>query len=242
MGRRFEDQFHSSDGVFYESSSTNKKMLKVINRPIIMANDCNEIILELLRIRNTDPSTCLIKIGTDGGQGFFKVCLSVCDKDGKSQTEYGACAGGVKGLLILAIVPNISENHANVSAIFEELNIPFNNVFLCSDLKLANLICGIGSHSSTYPCCYCESSPKEHWKIAPLRTFGRIRELAAEKDAADTEGINSADSRLFKSVLHDPMIGCSNNTTVLQKVPPPELHLLMGTVNHIYKQIKLVSL
>lgn len=223
------------DGVFYEATCSNK--VKVIQRPIIIAKDCNDVIREILTSRQIDSSECLIKIGVDGGQGFFKVCLTICDTRGGAETCFGAAAGGVKGLVILAMVPSISETFSNVSTIFEEMNIPFNNTFLCTDLKLANLIVGVGTHSSTYPCCYCEGSPKDQWSTSPLRTFGRIRELQSRRNAAEEQGTESADPRFFKSVQHEPLINCDNSTIVLEKVPPPELHLLMGTVNHIYKQM-----
>ena len=106
---------------------------------------------------------------------------------------------------------------------------------------LSNLIVGIGAHSSTYPCCYCESSPKEQWNTAPLRTFGRIRELESERRAAERGGTVPSDPRFYKSVQHEPLIDCHDETIVLEKVPPPELHLLMGVINHIYRQMQQVS-
>ena len=242
VGKQLEDHFHVLDGVFYESAGSSKK-LKVTHRPMIMAKDCNLLINEILLTRDIDSPDCLVKIGVDGGQGFFKVCLTICDSQGEAKTEHGAAAGGVKGLLILAMVPNIGEIHSNVATVFEEMNISFiNNAILCADLKLANMIVGIGAHSSTYPCLYCESSPRDEWSTAPLRTFGRIRDLARRRNAA-AEGLTEpSEPRFFKSVQNDPLIQCGDHTTVLEKVPPPELHLLMGTVNHIYKQMQPVRI
>ena len=63
-------------------------------------------------------------------------------------------------------------------------------------------------------------------RTAPLRTFARIRELESECSAAERGGTGPSDPRFFKCVPW--------RHNCLGKVPPPDLHLLMGVINHIY--------
>ena len=68
---------------------------------------------------------------------------------------------GVKKIIILAAIPNIKENHENVSQILEVLKIDNIKYFPMFDYKLANIFFGIECSASTHPCVYCEMPSKD---------------------------------------------------------------------------------
>ena len=50
---------------------------------------------------------------------------------------------------------------------------------VAADLKLANIMCGISSHASTYPCIYCTWSKGEKDSIMP-RSFHGIKQMSED--------------------------------------------------------------
>ena len=52
--------------------------------------------------------------------------------------------------------------------------------YISCDLKMANIICGIQSHSSKYPCCWCDVDSDNLSGCGSLRSFGTLKETYAE--------------------------------------------------------------
>ena len=132
----------------------------------------------------------------------------------------------VKKLFILAIVKGIPETRQNVKAILDALkleNVKF-NFFIATDLKLQNILLGIQSGSSSFPCGYCESQRPFGVK-ALMRTLDRIRQLA--KEFGDKGGILK-DAKEFKNAIHDPLLSGDGSQHIWHLLPIPELHLFIG--------------
>ena len=166
-------------------------------------------------------------------------------------------SSGVKKTLLLAVAPNVSESYANIKQILDSLHL-FDGVdsldlgtelSLHTDLSDWNKILGLQSHASTHPCSWCES-PKDKWdRNAPLRTLGRIRQKAREYQAACREyQERKANGRLHKTLrkpqcadflncLNEPLISGSDDKSIFDVVPLPELHLMTGVVNHIFNEL-----
>ena len=149
----------------------------------------------------------------------------------------------VKELALLGIVPNIPENYYNLYILWEKLEINSLKKFVATDLKLANLSLGIQSHGSTYPSHMCEckrpdkKSGKEYEK-GDLRTLGSCRKYAqAYEDARNLGTAKKSDSPKFKNCIYQPLFDEPDDTLTMLLIPPSELHLLTGPVNHLYKVI-----
>ena len=111
-----------------------------------------------------------LKIGLDAGGEFLKVCLNVLTdegvparkrlrfEDGISPKKFRSTS--VRKLLILAIVPGIKENYENVANVLMLLNfhdIPTSpTVRYTADLKMINLLLGLMSAASRFPCSWCD--------------------------------------------------------------------------------------
>ena len=83
---------------------------------------------------------------------------------------------------------------------------------------------GIMSHSSTYPCTWCESKAGFE-NPGPLRTLGRIRELSKAYKEAGCPKTKACD---YFNAINEPLFDGDDDTTILEIIPPPELHLMLG--------------
>ncbi len=103
---------------------------------------------------------------------YVLVCLNIMDKqsektkdtkwsykDGNKNKFFQS--GGVKKLIILAIVKDTKENYDNVSKIIKKLGLDNVDYYAVFDFKLANIFFGIESCSSSHPCVYCEATSEE---------------------------------------------------------------------------------
>lgn len=181
-----------------------------------------------------------LKFGIDGGNGFLKLCCSVVelldDEDKNSSLKTNKKLkifkdSGVKKLLILAIAASTQENYDNVSKLWSLLEMnKFKGTF-AADLKLINILLGIMPHSSSYPCAWCNSHKNELHLCGVYRT---IRDLLKNYEDWKNAGAVKKDAKKFKSCINPPVFSNTpKDTLVLDLVPPPELHLMLGVVNTI---------
>ena len=75
----------------------------------------------------------------------------------------------------LAVVEGIPEDYHNVGKILERmnLNIKKNGGVFAMDIKLINIVLGIMTASSSYPCPYCEIF-HDFKNPAPMRTIDKM--------------------------------------------------------------------
>ena len=95
----------------------------------------------------------------DGGGDSFKISLSLMKEKGATRhPKKKFLDTGVKEMIPLVVVEGIPEDYHNVGKILERmnLNIKRNGGVFAMDIKLINIVLGIMSASSSYPCPYCE--------------------------------------------------------------------------------------
>ena len=145
---------------------------------------------------------------------------------------------GVKKCFIIGIVPNILENYFNLKRLWlnvgvNELNRPFT---VASDLKLCNILLGLMSHSSLHPCCWCDVEKNK------MNSKGSQRTIASLKNLFWTyldDGAEKQKAKYYRNVIHLPLFNnVPDDTPVLCVVPPPELHLMTGPVNNMFRALK----
>ncbi|XP_065641664.1 uncharacterized protein LOC105847267 isoform X1 [Hydra vulgaris] len=195
--------------------------------------------------------SAILKLGIDGGGSFLKVSFThIIVDEGETplhsplqktiklmspQTTKSTC---VKQQLLVAIAQNTPENYHNVKAIFDIIQVQekcqMDSLVISCDLKLANILCGIQSHSSKHPCCWCDVSSLNLQNCGSPRTFGEIRRQHFEFINA---GGDTRKSKEFKNIIHVPLVNFPDHKLVLEAIPPMELHLLLGVVNHLYKNL-----
>ena len=137
----------------------------------------------------------------------------------------------VNCVLPLAVCPGIPETHFNLRQIMEKLKLhEAPNLKVVMDLCLLNAMIGISSHGSKYACTFFDGPST--LQSGQLRTFGH---LAQKYNAYVDSGANPAKMKDFSNVIESSLTIADPETLVIDVHPPPELHLLIGVVNHLIK-------
>lgn len=210
---------------------------------------CNNLkgLIEYVK-RNRQLEQVHLKFGIDGGGGFLKVCLSVqsidksnCESEIPLRQSYnqGVAAkkfkdSGVKKLFLLGLAPCTQENYNNILTLWALLGINEFKGTVATDLKLANMLTGIMSHASSLPCTWCTALKDKLNVCGAYRTIGDCLE---NYDAWEKAGSNKGNAKNYKNCIYPPIISGNENTEIIDVIPPPELHLLIGVVNIIFKHM-----
>lgn len=228
-----------------------------VTRWTVMCNNINGLIARIKEDREyCEMEDILIKFGIDGGGGFMKVCLSlfplptICgekEKENVKLYESGSIRKrkfkdtSVKRLFIIGIIPEIQENYENILKIWAtlKLNECSSNFTIATDLKLTNILIGIMAHGSTHPCSWCEAPSNDLANIGPHRTIENLRH-----HFWDWYGKPRSKAKEHMNVIHPCLLTNKKNHTssnsLLEIIPPPELHLLLGPFNTMYKGLNSV--
>lgn len=142
---------------------------------------------------------------------------------------------GVKKLFILGIAKSAQENYDNVSEIWKILNINNFSCTIATDVKLANILLGIMSHSPSYPCTWCFSENNNLENVGLRRTIGNCTNYF---EAWRNAGSIMKNAKNYKNCVNLPVFTGDENTRVLEIIPPPERHLMLGVVNKIVKHMQ----
>jgi hypothetical protein len=208
-------------------------------RVAILVKDPNALVDYLVNERGIGDQK-LVRVGMDGGGGFLKVCLNVMSNSEQSQTAspvkkraHKFKDSGVKKLLIIGIIQETTENYDNVREILRLLNLNTLHFCLAADLKLCNILAGLQNHAAMYPCTWCEArAPFD--QVARQRTLGRIRKMA---QAYRNAGSVLRTAKDFFNCVHSPLLSGDDSLTLLELIPPPELHLLLGVANKLLDEL-----
>ena len=138
---------------------------------------------------------------------------------------------GVKKQLLVAVYQNLSENYENVKPLLELIDAKNVQYVLSCDMKMANILSGIQSHSSAHPCCWCNIDSKSLNKTGQPRTFERLNK---DYEAFVETGANYMKAKEFKNVNYQSLISSdSEKSFILNLIPPMKLQLMIGVVNHL---------
>ena len=186
----------------------------------------------------------IIKIGIDGGKGFLKFCLGIIDRATKEPppqkrllTDRLAKDTGVKRQILVAVAEEFPETYENVRQILSLIQFDRVKAIVACDLKLDNILCGLQAPSSSHPCSWCSIDLTNLEKAGALRTLESLRESYKSFLSA---GSILAKAKHTGNLVHPPILSGADDTLILDILPPPELHLLLGVVNHIFQKMKSV--
>ncbi|PAA58256.1 hypothetical protein BOX15_Mlig012838g9 [Macrostomum lignano] len=234
QNRVLEDFFKLKTLQFELSSSA------IGDRAAVLCTDASRLIEFIVQQRGASNFEC--RLGLDGGGGFFKICVSVVASTSDHQVHGGAAAvhesvrrhsqfndAGVKKIIVLAIVNDISETYKNVKTLLQAVSVVELSAVTVTDMKLANILCGLQPHSCAHPCPYCESTAPLTTSGRP-RTLGRIRQKVQEFNSA---GRVWSRAKQFMNCVNLPLLAGDDDEEVLMLLPPPELHLLLGISNKL---------
>ena len=91
---------------------------------------------------------------------------------------------------------------------------------------------GLQAHSSTHPGTLCEADSQHLSTPGSLKTFGSIRKSFRDFES----GLDL--KKFYKNVIHMPFTDLPDQTFFFDLLPPMELHLMLGVVNHLFKALR----
>lgn len=252
MKRKLLDKNHILDDLFdcktFDFKRVVDKDISVSSERLVYCTNLEKLIKHITESRNIKSNH--LKFGIDGGGGFLKVCLSIqstienslnetLKKSTRQSYKDGIAAkklqnSSVKKLLIIGLAPCVQENYESVVQLWSELGINDFEGTIATDLKLANILVGVMSHSSLHPCCWCYANKNNLQQVDEYRTIGNglknyleWREMGGDKSKAKN----------YKNCIYPPIIQTSEDQLILDVTPPPELHLLLGVVNTLFSHM-----
>ena len=163
----------------------------------------------------------------DGGQNFFKICLTVLPEDYSPASENeeidsidddtpddtvskrnlysnGGTSGkkckltSVQRLILVCVVPKIKETYENVKLLFNMIKINNISFKVVCDFKLLLIINGQQTASAMFPCPYCFVSQND------FKNFQQdfLSESTADEDADDTSELKNLKVSSDLSLIH----------------------------------------
>ncbi|MEE4247028.1 MAG: hypothetical protein V2I33_16565 [Kangiellaceae bacterium] len=176
-------------------------------RRVVFCKDVERLLRSVAEQRQVDLDDCMVKVGMDGGGSFLKVFASLISRSAsagaaaasasgdhsmrrsgrRSATNSDFKDGGVKKLLLLAVVEDVPETHVNMQNILHLLSLESLDCVCSMDMKLANIILGLQGSSSAHPCIWCSMHRQDFGhsdRQIELRTLGSIRQAVAEYQLA----------------------------------------------------------
>ena len=235
-GIKIAEATHEMDRFFdvkrMEFTEKDGKTFKKIERPVVYVKDITELICYVLKKNDMEEEKTMLKIGIDDGQGFLKICILFINK------EKNEAANSVKDVALLSAAPQVKESYDNLHVLWELVRMNEVKMKLAADLKVNNLVLGIQSHSSCHSCYICNSrNPFEKgkdWPKGEERTLGKIREnVRAWRNA----GSKPSKSKDFDNCTNFPLFNDADSVRTIDLIPPCELHLLLGPVNHMLEEL-----
>ena len=128
------------------------------------------------------------------------------------------------------------ERHHNVHQILEKLELHrLPGLVLVGNLCITNVYLGISKHGGKRACYVCEGLST--LKPGKLRTFGSLAEHYRAYKAA---GANPKNMQTYMNVINECLLKEEPKQLVGDVLTLPELHLLIGGVNHLYQLMKKV--
>ena len=203
-----------------------------VEKQIIFVKNLKEFIKFISDKRHFEET--YMKVGIDGGGEFLKMCINMTSGEcSKLQGDNKFLNSGVKKLFIIGITKISHEAYENIKELFRLTNLNSISYTLACDLKLANIVAGLQNHSSKHPCTWCDST-EPYDKVGKLRTIGKISEYA---EAYKSAGYPLKKPQRYYSCIHTPLFEKSPETEILDLIPSPELHLMLGVTNLIFNEL-----
>ena len=230
--------FSSTDELQFElhqkdDQSTDDKYLA--NVPMIYCNDINGLIKDWWPSDTSDTfPTLVIKCSVDYGQGFLKVSVQILNDERYSNS--------VSELLLVALVeaPETRKNLLTIFSIESFQNFfsdPDFSTILVADNKCLQLMLGISTGNSKYPCAFCtwkngSGSPDDD---VTLRT-GMLHSQQLQKFNDECDRIPRKAKECYNSI--SPSILGETDSPNLYKCGIPILHVSLGIVQHLFNKIE----
>ena len=217
-----------------KSAKLTKKVRKEVmeEKDLTILKQPKEFLEQLAKDRFISEGDVVHRISMDGGDNSFKIICNTFSKHQDPEVTFtrtekpGNLCSGVNRSIVLAYVEGVQENYENLRVVLELLQLDQLGFVISADLKLLNVYLGLSGHGGKFACYMCEG--ELGLESGVLRTLSSLINNSLAYAAA---GSTAADMMLYKNCVKPPLLVASKDQLVMNLVPPPELHLLMGGTN-----------
>ncbi len=151
---------HRLDDIYAVAGANLKVKDEHVNTPVIHCTDIDTLLDIVMKERGGNDNFEL-KLGIDGGGGFIKICLNLIDLDEDfdvtTRRKRARYSDGVARQLFKST--SVSETRENMFVLWKMLQVSdcfrTKHPRFATDLKMANILLGLMSHSSCHPCSWC---------------------------------------------------------------------------------------
>jgi len=249
----------ASGGPKKKKSSGKEEPCYSCRHPIAMCTNVQEFLRRFIAARGKKPSDVqLLKIGIDAGGKSLKFMLQLlfkgdfllstaeatCDADDKKWRKM-LKDSGVRRVLLVAVAPNVAENYDNVNNILQKLKLEELEAFLPNartcvavDLKMMILMLGLKGAQAKFGCPYCcYSRWHHHNEEEEERTICTLTAESSEAAKKLAEGRKLEALDFHSSAGRPPMPLTQKFKNIAASMPLPMLHIMLGIVGSLYKEI-----
>ena len=218
---------------------TDEKTGETTEHAFAYVKDLSQFLLFVIAVRRLDIQETQALIGIDKGGKTLKITLTVCQEE---EVEGEFKSTGVMKSFVVAAIALVKETSEVIRYMFEKINAWETDHLLTNDFRVANIMCGIGSHGSKCCCCFCiVEKEKLGEEFMPLRTIRSLfedyegyKKFCEGKSKTQQKGAG----KLFHSVVNKPILVRGEeedlDDLVLSRMPMDELHILTGCFDKLY--------
>ena len=146
----YVESFYTAELVEFREKAGSK-----IDCNLVFVKNTSDFVMHIINKRKLNPYKAFVNIAVGGGGGFLKVACNVFDPENLHSCSSKYQDSGVQRIQILAIVEDIPESNWNLGLILSKLKLEEVNYYIAFDLKCANAVLGLSTHSGKYACLYC---------------------------------------------------------------------------------------
>ena len=206
--------------------------------PMVICNRPTQFLQELEKIHRRKIRS--IHHGVDSGKGFLKFDLTLeFEPDTPSTSDIPD--HGRRRVIIIAILPDVSESIAVFKHVYDTLQLPVDQYFFQfhSDFKAICIATGHAGPSSSYPCPLCErkitvtTDRKQHLRAGKARTCASNRAHFKQLQKS-----GSSDHSQHASCSADPLGLFPQKSRIIAWCRLPSLHLFLFVnwfIHHIVR-------
>ena len=154
------------------------------------------------------------------------------------QAILGKKDNSVKGIFIIGLIPNIEENYYDLLKICHFIHLSRPNCFFVNlesyncRLEINKHFAWVMSYGSSHPCTWCDSHKSSLRFKGILKTLGSLKEVFWHWFDVTNQSSKSQ-AKTFSSVLHCPILKGESSEKLIDLLPSPELHPLIGPFNKL---------
>ena len=209
----------------------------LVQKPLVHCTDLSDFVFCVIDCRGYDRHSTEILFNVDNSENFSEYYITILNLDEDPNAPQKS--SGSSHTLLVAVSPKVPENPYNFKKVLEIIKAHRVKMLYQCDLKADSSLVGIQSAACKHPCIYCNTDDLS--KAGTPRTIGTICE---RHQAYLDSGLDKKHLKDYENCANFPLITDDyegdKNKEILDLVPPPGLHMMLGIVNQKVKVLETV--